>query len=185
MFKGFWGAWLWKYWKCIENSGENKSHFVNISVTKAWIFMDGIWNLSSWDYDEPSTKIHEPVAHNCAQGINLHACKNKAFVGLGSWKVNLWICEMAKASNKENWSVQLVRPACPSSWFVQLVRPAGPSSWFVQLVLPAGLSSWSVQLVCPAGMSSWYIQLVRPAGTSSWYIKLVCLADQQCCKVSN
>ena len=45
-----------------------------------------------------------------------------------NWKVNLRICELAQASNKENWPVQLVRPASLSSWSVQLVCPAGPSS---------------------------------------------------------
>ena len=74
-----------------------------------------------------------------------------------NWKENLRICELAKASNKENWSVQLIRPADPSSWFVQLIRPADPSSWSVQLICPVGLSSWSVQLVHPAGTSSWSV----------------------------
>ena len=53
-----------------------------------------------------------------------------------NWKVNLRICELAKASSKENWSVQLIHPAGPSSWSVQLVRPAGPSSRSVQQVRP-------------------------------------------------
>ena len=35
-----------------------------------------------------------------------------------NWKVNLQICKLAKASSKENWCVQLVRPADPSSWSV-------------------------------------------------------------------
>ena len=63
-----------------------------------------------------------------------------------NWKNNLPICELAKASNKKNWSVQLVCPAGSSSWYVQLVCPAGPYSWSVQLVCPAGLSSWFIQL---------------------------------------
>ena len=46
-------------------------------------------------------------------------------------------------SNKENWSVQLIRPAGPFSWSIQLVRPAGLFSWSVQLVCLGGLSSWS------------------------------------------
>ena len=61
-----------------------------------------------------------------------------------NWKVNLLICKLSKASNKENWSVQLIRPPALSSWSVQLVRPAGLSSWFVQLARPAGSSSWSL-----------------------------------------
>ena len=39
-----------------------------------------------------------------------------------NWKENLRICELAKASNKKNWSFQLVCPAGPSSWSVQLDR---------------------------------------------------------------
>ena len=38
-----------------------------------------------------------------------------------NWKVNLWICELAKAWNKKNWSVQLDRLAGLSSWSFQLV----------------------------------------------------------------
>ena len=69
-------------------------------------------------------------------------------------KKNLRICKLAKASNKKNWSIQLV---CP----------AGLSCWFVHLVCSAGLFRWSVQLVCPDGSSSWSVQLVRPAGLTS------------------
>ena len=61
-----------------------------------------------------------------------------------NWKVNLRIWKLAKASNRENWSVQLVRPAGSSSWYVQLVRPAGPSSWSVQLIRWAYPCSWSI-----------------------------------------
>ena len=32
-----------------------------------------------------------------------------------NWKVNLWICELTRASNKENWSIQLIRPTSLSS----------------------------------------------------------------------
>ena len=86
-----------------------------------------------------------------------------------NWKENLRICELAKASNKKNWSVQLVRPAGSSSWYVQLVRPAGPSSGSVQLVHPAGPSSWFVQLVqladpfthCILHIPSYAIHLAR------------------------
>ena len=46
-----------------------------------------------------------------------------------NWKENLRICELAKASNRKNWSIQLVRSAGLFKWSVQLVCPAGPSSW--------------------------------------------------------
>ena len=44
--------------------------------------------------------------------------ENKQGFRRTNWKVNLRICELAKASNKENWSVQLICPAGPSSWSV-------------------------------------------------------------------
>ena len=49
-------------------------------------------------------------------------------------KLKHQICKLAKASSKENWSIQLVRPSGLSSWSVQLVSPSGPSNWYVQLV---------------------------------------------------
>ena len=72
---------------------------------------------------------------------NSDLLQNKGIVRLGSCnnvQTERSIFEYAKASNKENWSVQLVHSAGPFSWSVQLVRPAGLSSWSVQLVRPAG-----------------------------------------------
>ena len=42
-----------------------------------------------------------------------------------NWKANLRICKLAKASNKKNWSVQLVRPAgltCRPIYTLHLTR---------------------------------------------------------------
>ena len=105
-----------------------------------------------------------------------------------NWKDNLRICELAKASNKKNWSVQLVRPAGSSSWSVQMVCPAGLSSWSVQLVCPAGPSSWSIQLVCPTGLPS-KVHLLQSARVAKctcckvYVLQSACVAKCTCCKV--
>ena len=69
-------------------------------------------------------------------------CRTRKLWQCTNWKVNLKICELAKASNEESWPIQLISPAGgPFSWSFQLVCPADPSSWSVQLVRPAGPSS--------------------------------------------
>ena len=59
---------------------------------------------------------------------NCTCCKlPKAFVGLRqctNWKVNFPISKLAKASSKENWSIQQVCPADPSSWSMLLIHLA-------------------------------------------------------------
>ena len=59
-----------------------------------------------------------------------------------NWNENLWICELAMASNKKNLSVQLVRLDGPSSWSIQLVWLADPSTWSIHLIHLAELSCW-------------------------------------------
>ena len=68
-------------------------------------------------------------------------CRTQKLQRCTNWKVNLRICKWAKASNKKNWTVQLVCPPGTSSCSVQLVLPASPSNWSFRLVHPAGLSS--------------------------------------------
>ena len=98
-----------------------------------------------------------------------------------NWKVNLRMCELAKASRKENWSVQLVCPAGPSSWSVQLVHLAGLSSWSVQLVRPAGLSKHVAICTCCQ------LQVLPVAHVASCtccllhVLPVACVASRKCC----
>ena len=46
-----------------------------------------------------------------------------------NWKVNLQICKMVKASNREKWSVRLVCLADTLSWSILLIHLADFSSW--------------------------------------------------------
>ena len=82
-----------------------------------------IWNCFWKSYTFRLTII------NTKQGLRwtwkLWQCTN--------WKVNLRICKLAKASNKENWSVQLIPPAGVSSWSARQTRCTdqldGPAGW--------------------------------------------------------
>ena len=106
-----------------------------ISSTETW---DGGWGVGDVIYIQDGhtylethiqIELHKDMVSNKKQGLRwtrkLQICTN--------WNINLRICELAKASNKKNWPVQLVYPAGLSSWPVKLANPAGPSSWSVQL----------------------------------------------------
>ena len=90
------------------------------------IFSEGFKHiLQFWKWDahtKGSNKQKPSCDWSCAkQGL----CQTQKLRQCTNWKGNFRICELAKASNKNNWSVQLVRPADPSSWSVHLVRSAG------------------------------------------------------------
>ena len=55
-------------------------------------------------------------------------CRTRKLRQCTNLKENLRICELAKASNRNNWSVQLVCLAGPFSWPVQQVCPVGLTS---------------------------------------------------------
>ena len=59
---------------------------------------------------------------SCCPAQKLRQCTN--------WKVNLRIYKLTKASNIENWSVQLICLADPFSWSVWLIHLAFAQSFF-------------------------------------------------------
>ena len=105
---------------------------------KPWDFLTAAFSVTVWAVvrcsytgcDSTIELLHYDLewlknGTNTQQGLHrtrkLQQCTNL--------KGNLWICELAKASNKNNWSVQQVCKAGPSSGSVKLVRSAGLFSW--------------------------------------------------------
>ena len=102
-------------------------HYTSEVTTKiSAIFL--IWNAPTWGpyYLKAASKWNSEInkkwdsGHISAPGpwIKQGLRRTRKLRQCTNWKVSLLICKLTKASNKENWSAQLVCPAGRSSWSV-------------------------------------------------------------------
>ena len=95
-------------------------YFLNIVVINQSFRVDYIVDKSKSELNIIRSPIEEQE-QGLRQTWKLRQC--------AKWKVNLLICEPAKASNREKWSVRLVCLADTLSWSVLLIHLADFSCW--------------------------------------------------------